>query len=69
MKIGSAHGDPCVIRTCGTHVQGTIDHPKDRVAGLLLHLQVVHYPGRSLDELAADLPALRRREEAHPDHS
>lgn len=62
----SAAGDPCVIATCGTHVQGTIAAPRDRTAGLLLHLQTVHFPGREPDELAHMLPALRRREVQEP---
>lgn len=59
MSDDSKHGDPCPERYCGTWVQGTIAHPRDRVAGLLLHLQTVHYPDRTLDELAAALPELR----------
>lgn len=49
------HGDPCPHVYCATHVQGTIDEPADRTAGLLLHLQTVHYPDASLDDLAARL--------------
>lgn len=59
----SKHGDPCPARYCGTLVQGPINAPRDRVAGLLLHLQVVHYPDRTLDELAARLPELKRTHE------
>lgn len=63
MSDGSKHGDPCPHVYCGTWVQGPINAPRDRVAGLLLHLQVVHYPDRTLDELAARLPELKRTHE------
>lgn len=55
---GHAHGDPCPVTYCSTHVQGPVNAPRDRTAGLLLHLQTVHYPDRSIDELAARLPEL-----------
>lgn len=63
VTMSAAHGDPCPHRYCGTHVQGRPDTPNDRVGGLLLHLQVVHYPGRTLEELEARLPELRRAHE------
>lgn len=62
-ELTNAHGDPCPHVYCGTSVQGRPDAPHDRVAGLLLHLQVVHYPDRTLDELAARLHELKRTHE------
>lgn len=59
MSGPSTHGDPCPHYQCGTWVQGTINAPTDRTAGLLVHLQVVHYPDRTIEELAASLPELR----------
>lgn len=58
-ELTTKHGDPCPHMWCETWVQGRPDAPTDRRAGLLLHLQVVHYPDRSLEELAAALPELR----------
>lgn len=57
-ESSSKHGDPCPHVYCETWVQGPIAAPADRVAGLLLHLQTVHYPDHTLDELAARLPEL-----------
>lgn len=62
-ELDAKHGDPCPHVYCSTWVQGRPDAPSDRVAGLLLHLQVVHYPDRTLDELAARLPELKRTHE------
>lgn len=59
MTHDPAHGDPCPHVYCGTHVQGRPDAPRDRETGLLHHLQVVHYPDRTLEELRAALPELR----------
>jgi hypothetical protein len=58
MTLTPIQGDPCPHRGCGTHVQGRPDAPRDREAGLLLHLRVVHYPDRSVDEIAARLHEL-----------
>lgn len=58
MNTESKHGDPCPHVYCGTWVQGPMNAPKDRTAGLLLHLQTVHYPDRTIAELAARLPEL-----------
>lgn len=52
------YGDPCPHRGCATAVQGRPDAPRDRRAGLLLHLQTVHYPGRTIEEIEARLPEL-----------
>jgi hypothetical protein len=59
MKEDTKHGDPCPHVYCGTWVQGLPAAPRDREAGLLAHLQTIHYPDRTLDELRAALPELR----------
>jgi hypothetical protein len=58
-KLTTEHGDPCPVRLCSTWLQGLPAAPRDREAGLLAHLQIVHYPDRTLDELRAALPELR----------